>query len=67
MLILHYLQADAAGGGRPATGSPTGRFRERRFYFAAFVKRAVDPLKKAFGQDIAGFGRAAVRLNGVAA
>jgi hypothetical protein len=63
VLILHYLQADGPAG-------PPGEWVAYReipgaaFYFGAFVKRAVDPLKKAFGQDIAGFGRAAVRLRG---
>jgi len=63
VLILHYLQADLPAG-------PSGdwvAYREipgAAFYFGAFVKRAVDPLKKAFGQDIAGFGRAAGRLRG---
>lgn len=61
VLILHYLQADVPAG-------PSGdwvAYREipgAAFYFGAFVKRAVDPLKKAFGQDIAGFGRAAAQL-----
>jgi hypothetical protein len=64
VLILHYLQAQL-----PA--APSGdwiAYREipgAAFYFGAFVKRAVDPLKKVFGQDIAGFSRAAARLKGV--
>ena len=64
ILILHYLQADLPGW-------PLGdwvAYREipgAAFYFAAFVNRAIEPLKKAFGQNIAGLRRAAVRLNGV--
>lgn len=65
ILILHYLQADL-----PAL--PAGdwvAYREipgAAFYYAAFLKRAVDPLKKAFGQNIAGLKNAAARLSGVA-
>ena len=49
VLILHYLTASG--------GSPSGNWVAYReipgatFYFSAFVKRAVDPLKKAFGAD----------------
>jgi hypothetical protein len=63
VIILHYLQADWRG-------APAGdwiAYREipgASFYFGAFVKRAVDPLKKAFGADPAGLGRAAGRLEG---
>jgi len=63
VLILHYLQADMPAG---SSGGWVA-YREipgATFYFGAFVKRAVDPLKKTFGQDIAGFGRAAARLRG---
>jgi len=62
ILILHYLLADAAG-------VPAGdwvAYREipgATFYFAAFIKRAVDPLKKVFGQNIAAFIAAAARLS----
>jgi len=65
VLILHYLTAEAPGA---VTGDWVA-YREIRgaaFYFAAFVKRAVDPLKKRFGQDIGGFGRAAAGLGGTA-
>jgi hypothetical protein len=65
ILILHYLLADA--GGTPA--GDWVAYREiagASFYFAAFIKRAVDPLKKAFGRNIAGFRTAAERLSGVA-
>jgi hypothetical protein len=66
ILILHYLQA-----GRQAA-PPSGdwvAYREipgAAFYYAAFLKRAVEPLKKAFGQNLAGLKHAAGRLNGVA-
>lgn len=65
ILVLHYLQADL-----PVR--PTGDWVAYRelpgagFYFAAFIKRAVDPLKKAFGANIAALNLAAGRLNGVA-
>jgi len=63
VLILHYLQADVPAG-------PSGdwvAYREipgATFYFGAFLKRAVDPLKKVFGQNLPGFGHAAARLKG---
>ena len=65
VLILHYLTADAP----VAVAGDWVAYREIRgaaFYFAAFVKRAVDPLKKRFGQDIEAFRRAAARLGGIA-
>jgi len=62
VLILHYMQA----GKMPP---PTGQWISYReipgaaFYFGAFVKRAVEPLKKVFGMNIAGFSKAARQLN----
>ncbi len=62
VLILHYMKA-------PAMPPPTKlwiAYREipgAAFYFGAFVKRAVDPLKKVFGGNLAGFSRAAQKLN----
>jgi hypothetical protein len=64
ILILHYLQAELSG---PPSGDWVA-YREipaAGFYFAAFLKRAVDPLKKVFGQNIPGFTAAAERLKGV--
>jgi len=61
VLILHYLMA-------AETPDLTGQWVSYReipgasFYFGAFVKRAVDPLKKVFGQNISGFSRAAEKL-----
>lgn len=61
VLILHYLMA-------VEVPDLTGRWISYReipgasFYFGAFVKRAVDPLKKVFGQNISGFSRAAEKL-----
>ena len=66
VLILHYLLADAP----VAVTTDWVAYREIRgaaFYFAAFVKRAVDPLKKRFGQDIGAFRAAAARLGGATA
>lgn len=65
VLILHYLMADN-------TRKPTGKWIAYReisgasFYFSAFVKRAIDPLKKTFGQNIFGLAQAARQLNGEA-
>jgi hypothetical protein len=64
ILILHYLQAELSG-------APSGDWVAYReipgagFYYAAFLKRAVEPLKKVFGQNILGFTAAAERLKGV--
>jgi hypothetical protein len=65
VLILHYLQA---GVPAPSPGEWVA-YREipgAAFYFGAFVKRAVDPLKRVFGQNTAGFEGAAQRLRGEA-
>jgi Domain of unknown function (DUF3786) len=65
VLVLHYLMA------KPSITS-AGKwvsFREipgASFYFSAFVKRAVDPLKKTFGKEFSGFVKAAGRLKGKA-
>jgi hypothetical protein len=64
VLILHYLQ-----GSRPFLKNQWIAYREipgAGFYFGPFVKRAVDPLKKVFGNNSTGFAAAAVRLGGVA-
>ena len=63
VLILHYMQA------------PKCHITERwvayreipgaSFYFAAFIKRAIDPLKKAFGKDVAALTGLAEKLGGV--
>lgn len=60
VLILHYLQRC-----RPHLKGQWIAYREipgAGFYFSAFVKRAVDPLKKAFGQNVAGLKKAAAKL-----
>ena len=62
VLILHYMSATEI----PA---PTGHWISYReipgaaFYFGAFLKRAVEPLKKVFGQNLSGFSRAAKKLH----
>ena len=65
VLILHYLQA---GGLQFPTGNWIA-YREIQgasFYFSAFVKRAIDPLKKTFGSNIQGLVKAAEQLGGQA-
>jgi hypothetical protein len=63
ILILHYLMA-------PDLPELSGRWVSYReipgasFYFSAFVKRAVDPLKKVFGMNIAGLAAASEALDG---
>jgi len=65
VLILHYLQgADA--------GRPEGRWIAYReipgagFYYPAFVKRAINPLKKVFGPTPEAFRRSCQALGGKA-
>jgi hypothetical protein len=63
VLILHYL---LAGGLQFPTGNWIA-YREipgASFYFSAFVKRAIDPLKNTFGENIQGLVKAAGRLGG---
>jgi hypothetical protein len=62
VLILHYMMA----GEMPSPARQWISYREipgAGFYFGAFVKRAVEPLKKVFGSNIAGFSSAARKLN----
>lgn len=63
VLILHYLQTDLSTI-RPGDWVAYREIPGATFYFAAFVKRAVDPLKKVFGQNAQGFCGAAERLMG---
>jgi hypothetical protein len=65
ILILHYMLAQD-----PPT--PTGNwvaYREIQgaaFYFSAFAKRAIDPLKKTFGRNAAGLMWASAQLGATA-
>jgi hypothetical protein len=62
VLILHYMSATKIP---PATGHWIS-YREipgAAFYFGAFVKRAVEPFKKVFGQNITGFSLASEKLH----
>lgn len=63
ILILHYMLAQDM----PAPSRNWVAYREipgAAFYFSAFVKRAVDPLKKTFGSNAAGLVRASAQLGG---
>jgi hypothetical protein len=63
VLILHYLQ-----GCRPRLEGRWVAYRElpgAGFYFGAFAKRAMEPLKKVFGQNVAALNKAAARLGAV--
>ena len=65
VLILHYLMAEST---KKLTGNWIA-YREIQgasFYFSAFVKRAIDPLKKAFGQNVSGLSKASNNINGKA-
>lgn len=63
ILILHYMSATSP----QALSGNWVSYREipgASFYFSAFVKRAVDPLKKVFGSNVSGLTKAAQQLNG---
>ena len=63
ILILHFMAAGTVSG---LSGNWIA-YREipgAAFYFSAFTKRAVDPLKKVFGHNLSGFSKAAERLYG---
>ena len=63
ILVLHYLLASDP----PGLSGDWVAYREipgASFYNSAFIKRAIDPMKKVFGQDPDGFKTAAGRLNG---
>jgi hypothetical protein len=63
ILILHYMLAPDA---HPVAGQWVA-YREipgASFYFSAFIKRAIDPLKNVFGQNLNGLSKAAAILNG---
>jgi hypothetical protein len=60
VLILHYLQ-----GCQPRLEGRWVAYREipgAGFYFGAFVKRAVDPLKKVFGRNVTALQQAGAKL-----
>ncbi len=63
VLILHYLMSESSR----VPSEHWVSYREipgASFYFSAFLKRAVDPLKKLFGQNISGFREASKHLKG---
>ena len=63
VLILHYMVPESI----PAPSGKWIAYREipgAAFYFSAFVKRAIEPLKKVFGQNPAGLVKAANVLDG---
>ena len=62
VLILHYMI-----GTKGAVSGNWVAYREipgAAFYFSAFVKRAIDPLKKIFGDDASRLGPVAEILGG---
>ncbi|MDP2645254.1 MAG: DUF3786 domain-containing protein, partial [Desulfobacterales bacterium] len=63
VLMLHYLLAPNPSAG-PENWIAYREIPGASFYFAAFGKRAIDPLKKAFGQNISGLAASAGRLGG---
>ena len=65
ILVLHYLMASDL----PGLSGEWVAYREipgASFYNSAFIKRAIDPMKRVFGQDPNSFERAAARLKGKA-
>lgn len=65
VLILHYMNAMEK---KPVSGRWIA-YREipgAAFYYSSFVKRAIDPLKKVFGQNTGGLPPAADKIGGKA-
>lgn len=63
ILILHYMSAASP---RTLSGNWVS-YREipgASFYFSAFVKRAIDPLRRVFGPNVAALAEVAKQLNG---
>jgi hypothetical protein len=63
VLILHYMK----GKGIDGSGGSWIAYREipgASFYFSSFVKRAIDPLKKVFGNNIETLKRVSILLGG---
>jgi hypothetical protein len=63
VLLLHYLK-----GCQPRLQGQWIAYREipgAGFYYGAFVKRAIAPLKKVFGQNVAALKQAAAQLNAI--
>lgn len=63
IIILHYM----AGGSAAPLPREWVAYREipgASFYFSAFVKRAIDPLKKVFGRNVSDLQAAAKLLEG---
>ena len=63
VLIMHYMSS-------MKSIEPAGKWIAYReipgasFYFSAFVKRAIDPLKQVFGKNVAALVTAAGKING---
>ena len=63
VLVLHYMLPEHI----PAPSGKWIAYREipgASFYFSAFVKRAIEPLKKVFGQNASGLAKASKTLHG---
>jgi hypothetical protein len=63
ILILHYMSSPLP----PALTGNWVSYREipgASFYYSAFVKRAIDPLKNVFGQNADNLSKAGKRLGG---
>jgi hypothetical protein len=63
VLVLHYL----LGAAQSRIIGKWVAYREipgAGFYFSVFAKRAIEPLKKVFGENLDGFRTAAISLKG---
>ena len=63
ILILHFMSA-RVGSGLSGNWIAYREIPGAAFYFSAFTKRAVDPLKKVFGHNLSGFSKTAEWLHG---
>ncbi|MBU0990903.1 MAG: DUF3786 domain-containing protein [Proteobacteria bacterium] len=64
VLILHYMQGGERQNPLSADRIAYREIKGASFYFSSFVKRAIDPLKKVFGNTVSGFKKVAGILGG---
>lgn len=63
VVLLHYMQGPKSET-LDGTWVTYREIPEASFYYSVFVKRAIDPLKHVFGQNVTGFEAAALQLSG---
>jgi hypothetical protein len=64
ILTLHYL-VNSKGSAPTGTEITFKELKGGMSYFSAFQKRAIEPIKKVFGDDLSGFIKAGESLGGI--